>query len=373
MQPGRASPLYHETTLPACQLNNGARPDHQQRDAPHAGRDPVHTSAQVACSRPQQPDDLRDESASRWGAGCALPAQPAALLGCSSAGRSCRARTGVGGAVRAPSSRVRAAFLRPGRRRRGRASQGRPGQVGASLGGTAWPPPGVLLGARRAPGSSPPRHRPSTAALAPRLQGALHRLICRQRGALRQQLRPAAAPHLQGELRWPPPAQPAVAPRPRVPRPPGRGRWPAAALQHLAAPSAAGPRPVCWWQVGEREVIQGWDEGILGSQDMPAMKEGGKRRLVLPPGGRPSPLACASTVQRCSARPASCTAPATGGSQCSWATTVIRPAYEAARRCLLPAICDRANAPRADPDLAEDANPRRRCWLRAAQLRLGPH
>lgn len=31
-------------------------------------------------------------------------------------------------------------------------------------------------------------------------------------------------------------------------------------------------------------MIQGWDEGILGSPDVPAMKEGGKRRLVLPPG-----------------------------------------------------------------------------------------
>lgn len=39
-------------------------------------------------------------------------------------------------------------------------------------------------------------------------------------------------------------------------------------------------------QVGAREVIQGWDLGILGTSDgaIPPMKEGGKRRLVIPSG-----------------------------------------------------------------------------------------
>ncbi|CAG9460210.1 unnamed protein product [Pedinophyceae sp. YPF-701] len=36
--------------------------------------------------------------------------------------------------------------------------------------------------------------------------------------------------------------------------------------------------------VGVRQVIQGWDVGILGSEDgtIPPMKEGGKRRLYIP-------------------------------------------------------------------------------------------
>eukprot|EP00877_Chromochloris_zofingiensis_P010222 jgi/Chrzof1/5453/Cz16g03190.t1 len=39
------------------------------------------------------------------------------------------------------------------------------------------------------------------------------------------------------------------------------------------------------FKVGEREVIAGWDEGILGDgQGVPPMREGGKRLLVLPPG-----------------------------------------------------------------------------------------
>ena len=36
-------------------------------------------------------------------------------------------------------------------------------------------------------------------------------------------------------------------------------------------------------QVGVRQVIQGWDLGIVGNQaDIPPMREGGKRRLVIP-------------------------------------------------------------------------------------------
>ena len=34
--------------------------------------------------------------------------------------------------------------------------------------------------------------------------------------------------------------------------------------------------------VGVRDVILGWDEGILGSDSIPGMKVGGKRRLVIP-------------------------------------------------------------------------------------------
>eukprot|EP00775_Hariotina_reticulata_P007427 gene7427-7636_t len=36
--------------------------------------------------------------------------------------------------------------------------------------------------------------------------------------------------------------------------------------------------------VGEREVIEAFDVAVLGSQDIPAMKEGGKRLVVAPPG-----------------------------------------------------------------------------------------
>lgn len=36
--------------------------------------------------------------------------------------------------------------------------------------------------------------------------------------------------------------------------------------------------------VGVGQVIKGWDEGILGGPGMPAMKEGGKRKLIIPPG-----------------------------------------------------------------------------------------
>eukprot|EP01023_Acetabularia_acetabulum_P062571 TRINITY_DN771_c0_g1_i5.p1 TRINITY_DN771_c0_g1~~TRINITY_DN771_c0_g1_i5.p1 ORF type:complete len:192 (+),score=28.48 TRINITY_DN771_c0_g1_i5:56-631(+) len=34
--------------------------------------------------------------------------------------------------------------------------------------------------------------------------------------------------------------------------------------------------------VGVGQVIKGWDMGILGSDDLPPMKAGGKRRLVIP-------------------------------------------------------------------------------------------
>eukprot|EP00873_Tetraselmis_striata_P003602 jgi/Tetstr1/423866/TSEL_014490.t1 len=36
------------------------------------------------------------------------------------------------------------------------------------------------------------------------------------------------------------------------------------------------------FKVGVREVIAGWDMGILGGEGIPPMKEGGKRRLVIP-------------------------------------------------------------------------------------------
>ncbi|DBB17202.1 hypothetical protein WJX82_007696 [Trebouxia sp. C0006] len=38
------------------------------------------------------------------------------------------------------------------------------------------------------------------------------------------------------------------------------------------------------FKIGVRQVIAGWDEGILGDgKDVPPMKEGGKRKLVIPP------------------------------------------------------------------------------------------
>lgn len=40
-------------------------------------------------------------------------------------------------------------------------------------------------------------------------------------------------------------------------------------------------RPLTF-KVGVREVISGWDLGILGEEGIPPMKEGGKRKLVIP-------------------------------------------------------------------------------------------
>lgn len=37
------------------------------------------------------------------------------------------------------------------------------------------------------------------------------------------------------------------------------------------------------FKIGAGEVIKGWDMGILGTEGIPPMKAGGKRRLVIPP------------------------------------------------------------------------------------------
>ena len=50
-----------------------------------------------------------------------------------------------------------------------------------------------------------------------------------------------------------------------------------------AACSAACPALcACFLQIGIGQVIKGWDQGILGSDDVPPMLPGGKRRLVIP-------------------------------------------------------------------------------------------
>ncbi|KAI8466796.1 MAG: hypothetical protein J3K34DRAFT_53446 [Monoraphidium minutum] len=37
-------------------------------------------------------------------------------------------------------------------------------------------------------------------------------------------------------------------------------------------------------KLGEREVMEAWDVAILGDEGIPPMREGGKRRIVVPPG-----------------------------------------------------------------------------------------
>lgn len=37
------------------------------------------------------------------------------------------------------------------------------------------------------------------------------------------------------------------------------------------------------FEIGAGRVIKGWDLGILGTDGIPPMKSGGKRRLVIPP------------------------------------------------------------------------------------------
>ncbi|KAL4422899.1 hypothetical protein ABPG75_009096 [Micractinium tetrahymenae] len=36
------------------------------------------------------------------------------------------------------------------------------------------------------------------------------------------------------------------------------------------------------FKIGVGQVIKGWDRGILGGEGVPAMREGGKRRLIIP-------------------------------------------------------------------------------------------
>jgi hypothetical protein len=43
------------------------------------------------------------------------------------------------------------------------------------------------------------------------------------------------------------------------------------------------PQPVCTLPCPGTQVIPGWEQGILGSEDIPAIKEGGARTLLIPP------------------------------------------------------------------------------------------
>ena len=179
---------------------------------------------------------------------------------------------------------------------------------------------------------------------APRVLGRPGRTSARKSLQQQQQQRPlAAAPAAVERLPRPagattPAAWPAMAPcstlaTTAASRSASRcGRWagrPGGALRGVPEHQAtcrSGSCPVARPQVGVHEVISGWDMGILGDDGIPAMKEGGKRRLVIPSGGWP----CAAGAAHAAGVSWRASLPSRPAAQ-SWRTASAAPAAASSR------------------------------------------